>query len=377
MLATRRPSAASSAVLAWSRAPIIGLDIGAHEAKVVVRQPRRHTQAVVAASRCRISWDAFTSPETLLSGLTPLFEDLACGTTRDVVCSFPSTMVDYEAIDIEASQEPQIPALAEQLVGNLLGPSRNDAISDYWYSPRPGLVTSQYRLHIAWMNREFAEGFSDGMSRRGFRCRAIDAAPLALARAAQFVGSAHPGVGQTPFAVPQSLVGRGEGTLVVDIGAGEVSLVAVADGAISYLRNRVRFATGSAIDEFAQATELRGEVAELLLSRWGLGSEAGGTPSSLELEVQSVLGGWLEQLRREIQRTLTFVEMGQTALPIARLVLCGGGACLQGIAGWLERSLGVPAAVAGIPEDCDWQSAEACSPVFAQALALTQHGELL
>ena len=155
-----------------------------------------------------------------------------------------------------------------------------------------------------------------------------------------------------------------------------MTLVYTKAGDALYVRNRIRFSHVSAAAVLASSLGLQTVASERLLNKWGI-SYPEGTKSPIELLITEHVSHWLEQLVFEIRRTIQYLQHRFDARVCPDIVLCGGGADIRGLPEWLSWKMECNARNAALPSGWTWETAEPYSPIYSQALCLSQYGESL
>lgn len=336
---------------------VAGVDIGAHSAKLVIVRRHGNGWCVVRAHCLPLAATALASADELARVLRPWLKKHGEQHCRDLVLSLPSRMVDYESVELPADSGESLATRAREAMQRLLGDELPRAAYDYWVGGPSG-ADSTGMLHLAWTASEFAGSLSANLARDRWRCLAIDAPGAALARVAT-EGEAAPG-----------------NQLAVDIGVGEASLVWCRGGVAEYVRNRIRFASDSAVGFLSREMGVRAAAVEKLLASWGVGESRSGSSATLEEMLLQRLSEWLQRLNFEVKRTLHYLQHRHRRSVVSEVVLCGGGACIRGLDHWLEERLGLPVRMARIPGACYWHAAEPYSPLYALATVLARQGGL-
>ncbi len=333
-----------------------GLDLGAHSAKLVVTRGQGNGARIVSADFLPIPRSAWDTADTLVEHLGPWLRDHAGPWSRRFVGSLRSTLVDYESRELSANEAlGNHKSYAYDTLRQVLGHGTELASCDYWTSHGANGATT---LHLAWTAGAFTASLSKGLARVGWSCAAWDVPGAALARLADY----------------QYESARSHRPIVIDVGAGDVSLVWARGGVVEYIRNRIRFAPEGAAETLAHTLGLRPRAAEVLLERWGLGVRHGDNTVNMQSVISTHLGAWLEQLVFEIRRTLRYLQHRHGSDAVTAAIACGGGTCLRGLPDWLTNQIGLSVNLPTIPDDWQWEAAVPFAPQFAQALALTQYG---
>lgn len=334
---------------------LAGIDIGMHAAKLVVAHRHNHGLNVTRASCLPISPEIQGDGRMLARLLCDWLRENSEPGCRDFAATLPSSMVDYEAIQIPSPALMDIDEFAHQAINDLLGNESSLATYDYWSSAENHGSDSN-TLHVAWASKEFASQLSTGLARDGWRCIALEIPAQTLARIQSF--------GER----------RASHSIMVDIGAGEATLAFVKNCNCEYFRSRIRFASDSASGLLAHAFGMGKHAAEHLLAYWGLGDDNLNPSNPLETLILQNLTEWLQELVYEIRRTLNFLKHRHDAESDCQLLLCGGGANIRGLPEWLSNELQTHVRFATPAADWSWSSAERYSPAYAQALSLATYG---
>ena len=332
---------------------LAGIDIGKHIAKLVVVRRQTQEVSVTRASCLQIPSDLQGDGAELAKLLCKWLRENTDSGCRDFVGSLPSSMVDYETIEIPSGEPIDLAEFAEATMGELLGSDRNLTTHDYWKNSRN---VDSNTLNLAWTSSKFASELTTGLSYGGWRCLALDIPAQTLARVSSLgeISRKH--------------------SIVVDIGAGEVSIVFTDNGNSEYFRNRIRFSPDSASETLAEALGVTKDAAENLLVHWGLGRVGSSEPIQLEKLIAQHLTQWLEQLVYELRRTLNFFKHRFGADSACELLLCGGGANIRGLPEALTTELSNVVRLAVPAGAWSWKSAERYSPIYAQAVCLAMYG---
>ena len=169
----------------------------------------------------------------------------------------------------------------------------------------------------------------------GLRLAAIDLQAFALWRV--FVGS---------YKTPPS------GTVaIMNIGATTTQFMVVREGRITLVRNIM--VGGDAVTkalcdtcgvDFAVAQRMKEEEGEILAAL----EEVAATGEPAKVQIDFAIRAGMGELVREVRRSLSYYQSQHRESPVDRIILCGGGAKLKGIAAYLTEELGIPADM-GLP----------------------------
>jgi cell division protein FtsA len=191
-----------------------------------------------------------------------------------------------------------------------------------------------------------------------------------------------------PFAAAEAVLSPEEkelGVAVIEIGAGTTGLLAFAGGAVKH--TAVLAVGGNHVSsDIAAGLRTPFREAELLKRRYGAALTAAVPPAEM-VEVPTVGGRAPRELSRRtlaeiieprqdeifalVQRQL--IRCGLDTHLSSGVVLTGGGATMEGIAGLAERVFQLPVRL-GTPLGCDGVDATLAGPAYAAALGLTRYG---
>ena len=326
-------------------ASVAGIDLGSYAAKVVLVTETREQRSIVAAARVPLPAEFAEDPVRQAATLGQWLCNWCAFSAESTACSLPSQFTDYEATPSNALQDAS-EDMAASVLETTLGDAAADATYDCWRTPAVVCDGADETLHVVWTANDVALDVSRELARWGLACRVLEPAESALAR------------------VPQE-PRQGE-QLVVDLGRETATFVLSDAGAAKYVRHRVALSTGGATARLAEAMGTPLGAAETMLAEWGCDPAAG----PLALRVADAIDGWLRELHFELNRTLAYLDLGRSGQGLEKIVLCGGGSEVRGLAAWLAARLAKPVVTAAAPVAAAWNAAEPYSPIYAQAAAL-------
>jgi Tfp pilus assembly PilM family ATPase len=195
--------------------------------------------------------------------------------------------------------------------------------------------------------------------RAGMDCWAIDGLPLAMARAIDIAGG---GSG-------------GKRALVVDWGFSNTTLCIVGEGRPLYSRRIHDCAFGRVLESISAMFDLTLDEAQHLAESEGLGASQGNGASSSDVAtaITDAAAPSLDELVRQMSRTLQFTDMQRRHLQPAAIWILGGGASLKHLDKYLTEALSLPVHVVSMTAA---EGTIACaagnrSAVFGSAAALS------
>ncbi len=345
-----RNAAAVRPSRAWHRPLKLGLEIGDHEARMVVCRERSAGWEVLRAGRLAYSTPFVEAPQPTTALIAQWLRREGGAKPGSLVATLPSVLFEYESVPVSSEEVTgqQTGKTAQHLMTELLGEELEQANFDYWVNQS----AHGAKLHLAWSSRTVLVQVAEGLSQSGWRITAFDLPVVALARLGQFTD-------------------RPEAQLIVELNSNGANFVLSGQGEPRYLRTQISLGNRPPVEIVAARRQISAATAETALTRWGL--DRSGAPALAELH-EACLSDWLERLSYEIHRTLQFVQGGSPASVAPGVVLCGGAADINGLADWLAQHLTVAVAVAALPAHGNWLSAEPYRGTYALALANSQYG---
>ncbi|MEZ5078753.1 MAG: type IV pilus assembly protein PilM [Solirubrobacterales bacterium] len=127
---------------------------------------------------------------------------------------------------------------------------------------------------------------------------------------------------------------------------GDVTNLAVAKGRSCLFTRVSPGGLGDVAGGLAAGTGLSPEHARMWIEHVGLGSPAEqleGDPEMIR-QARAALENGASNLLDELRLSLDFYGAQETAIPVERVVLCGPGSAVAGLAGWMESNLELPIA---------------------------------
>jgi Tfp pilus assembly PilM family ATPase len=232
---------------------------------------------------------------------------------------------------------------------------------DFWEMEpaRAEKASDAFNVSVLAASRLWISQLYRDCRKSGLDCWSIDGVPLAMARAVALVGAAT----------------GGRRVLAVDWGYSSVTLCVVGDERPLYSRRIHDCAFGRVLDAIMQVFEVTLDEAQHLADSQGLLAAESESPGDLATQraITDVAAQPIEELVRQVRRTLQFTESQRRHLQPAAIWLMGGGAAMRNVGQNLEQQLGLPVHVWNVPHDggdipC---AAGNRSAVFGAALALS------
>jgi Tfp pilus assembly PilM family ATPase len=232
---------------------------------------------------------------------------------------------------------------------------------DFWETD-PGKTekgTDSFNVNVLATSRQWISQLWRDCRQNGLDCWAIDGLPLAMARTVGLAGG----------------LSGGKRALVVDWGYSNTTLCIAGDERPLYSRRIHDCAFGRVIDAIVKELDVTLDEAQHLVEHDGV--VAGDVDPNTDLEAAkaatSAAASTLDELVRQVGRTLQFTEMQRKHLQPSAVWLTGGGASMKNVGAYLAEALSLPVHVwslesEGEPIECAAGNRVA---VFGSAAALS------
>jgi Tfp pilus assembly PilM family ATPase len=196
--------------------------------------------------------------------------------------------------------------------------------------------------------------------RAGMDCWAIDGLPLVMARAVGLIGG----------------LGSGQRALAVDWGYSNTTLCIVGDNRPLYSRRVHDCAFGSVLEAVMETFDVTLDEAQYLTESEGLAPRENGKiaqTGAIDQAMTEAAAPALDELVRQISRTLQYTEMQRRHLQPGAIWLMGGGASLKNVREYLAQELSLPVHVVSLAAESGTIpcAAGSRSAVFGSAAALS------
>jgi type IV pilus assembly protein PilM len=345
----------------------IGVDIGTHTVKLAqaVRDGsggvRLHRAAVIQRPTSWSSDDALA----LEQPITSCFEiraALECGGFhgKDALCSLPMNVCQLRCLNVP----PGTDAERRTIIGGELAEDwsalRQPMEFDFWeMESARDKSTDAYNVSVLATSRLWVSQLWRDCRKSGLDCWAIDGVPLTMARAIGLVGGAT----------------GGRRVLAVDWGYSNTTLCVVGDERPMYCRRVQNCGFGRVLDGIMGAFDVTLDEAQYLTDTQGFASATTERSSdeATQAAITQAAEAPLDELVRQVRRTLAFTEVQRRHLQPAAVWLMGGGASMRNVAEYLSELIALPVhvwtlPVAEAPIDC---AAGSRAAVFSGAATLS------
>ena len=345
----------------------IGIDIGTHSVKMA--QVERNSGSVrlrrAAAIQRLEPWPA-ADRLPASSALPSLGQILAAAEYsrglrgRRAACGLPMSVCEVRGLNIPAGDVRQRRAMIESELAEDWADRATSVEFDFWEVDVPRIAVNENpaNVHVVAAPRPWIDQMADDCRSARLDCWAVDAAPMALGRAAALANQ-----GGTPQPVLAIDWGFRSATLVVAARGQPLYTRALRDSQLSHVITAVESQLGVSRDE-----------AQHLLFTYGLITAADEHQPDTELQaaITEAAENTLDALTREVDRTIQFLSTSRAAWLPDAVVLAGGGACIANVEGHLQTRLEMPVAAWRLPGSSPNGTTDGTSvALFAQAAALS------
>jgi type IV pilus assembly protein PilM len=320
----------------------IGVDIGTHTVKLAqtVRDGatvRLHRAAVIQRPTSWASDDklAFEQPATSCFEIQAALE---CGgfIGRDAICSLPMNVCQMRCLNVPPGTDQERRTIIGDELADDSSEPRHPMEFDFW-EIETGKGNEAFNVSVLAASRLWISQLWRDCRKNGLDCWAVDGVPLTMARAISLVGGA----------------GGGRRVLAVDWGYSSTTLCVVGDERPLYSRQVHECGFGRVLDGIMHTFDVTTDEAQHLVDTQGL--TISGSEPSLTHEIQATItqaaSQPLDELVRQIRRTLAFTEAQRRHLQPAAIWLMGGGASMQNLSAYLAEQTGLPVHVWSLPAD--------------------------
>ena len=346
----------------------IGVDVGTHAVKLaqVMRdgaQVRLHRAAVIERPA---SWssDNTLANEQPITSYPEIRAALECGgfSGRSAVCTLPMNLCELRGLNLPPGNDHERHTMAADELAEDWAERKTPLEFDFWEldTGRAEKSTDTFNVNILAAARPWIVQLWRDCRQSGLDCWAIDGVPLALARAVGLVA----GRDSTRRA------------LAVDWGFSNTTLAIVGESRAWYSRRIPDCAFHKVLNAVMDMFDVTLEQAQHLVDAYGLTSSMSTSPIDQEIQpaITAAASDALEQLVRQLARTLQFAESQRRHLQPEAVWLMGGGASMRNINHYLTEALKLPvhvwtlSAADATPIEC---ATDNRSALFGGAVALS------
>jgi type IV pilus assembly protein PilM len=333
--------------------PLIGLDIG-----------RRQIKAAQLAGGRLLAWTCLnrTGEPGILNphDVRRLAEAIRCGPFRGksvVLAVGPEKLLTGILELPPRSSGAPVDQLAMSELARRHGADVQSMEMSCWDLPSPARAANRtYVMAVACAHAD-ADGLLDLVEQAGLDVQAVETHATAVARACG--------------RLLEDLSGTGA---ILDIGWASSQLVMTHRGIVVYQRNLAKCGVDSLAKALATHPQVEADRVEGLLSGEGIEAYLAAGSGGLA----PTISAYLEAVAAELRIPLSYLANQYPDAAVKRLLLIGGGARIEGFAGFLSRSLALDVRVvkAGDLGRCDAQAeGSGGGPSLAVAIGLAQYSQ--
>ena len=345
----------------------IGVDVGTHTVKLAqtVRdggRVRLHRAAVIQRPTAWSGEDGLALEQPITS-YPEIRAAIECGdfAGRNAISALPMNACQLRSLNVPPGTDQERRTIIADELAEDWAELRNPMEFDFWET-EPGKTekgTDSFNVNVLATSRLWISQVWRDCRRSGLDCWAIDGLPLAMARTVGLAGG---------------LTG-GKRALVVDWGYSNTTLCIAGDERPLYSRRIHNCAFGNVVDAIANGLDITLDEAQHLVEQDGVATSDGapGADPEAAKAITSAAATTLDELVRQLSRTLQFTDMHRRHLQPAAVWLTGGGASMKNIGPYLAEALSLPVHVwtlesEAAPIEC---AAGNRAAVFGSAAALS------
>jgi type IV pilus assembly protein PilM len=314
----------------------IGVDVGTHTVKLAQAardgdRVRLHRAAVIQRPASWNGDDDLSQAQPITSS-PEIRAALECGgfAGRSAICTLPMNVCQLRGMNVPSGSDHERRAMASHELLQEWSESKTAMEFDLWEldSRRGEKSSDAFNVSILAAPRPWVAQLWRDCRQTGLDCWAIDGTPLAMARA----------VGLLPAR------DRSRPALAVDWGYSNTTLAIVSDDRPLYSRRVHNCAFGRVLDALTRALDVTLDEAQHLVDTHGL---APAEPDQrADDHIQSAITNasceTMEELARQLFRTLQFAETQRRYLQPAYVCIMGGGASMRNVAPHVAATLKLP-----------------------------------
>jgi general secretion pathway protein L len=333
-------------------ARVLGLDLGSHTVKAVLLettlrgfQVKSYVTAPVPAEGDRVARLEAALQQVIAAG--PLAAD-------NVVISVPGVSVATHSLALPFSDTKKVEAALAGEVADQLPFDLDEAVYDYQANETKTGDVKGAQVLVGVVRKEELAALLESLKKQKLDPRIVTHPGLALQN------------------VLATLPADEQAVAIVDLGHERTSIaIGRAGGPVDFART---FTGGGLALSKALSNEFKIPLAEA--QSWkethgAVGAEVVGP------DAERAAGAFLRALQPVVRELRSSLKSYSARLkrPVSRILLCGGTAKLLGLAGQLEKDLGVPVSVASLPPDAQGALGLNAGPEALQAWALALRGQ--
>ncbi len=345
----------------------IGVDVGTHTVKLAqaVRTSagvRLHRAAVVQRTS-DWSGDDTLARDQPSSSQEEIRAALECGgfSGRDAICAPPMNVCELRGLNVPPGSEQERRTIIGDELAEEWAERRGQMEFDFWEleAAKADKNTDVFNVNVLATSRPWVLQLAHDCQQAGLDCWAVDGVPLALARAVGLVGG----------------LNGGRRVLAVDWGYSNTTVCIVGDDRPLYARRIHDCSFGKVLDSIMRIFGVTLDEAQHLVDTQGVTAPEGSGPADTRTQsaITDAAQETIEELARQIGRTLHFMDAQRRHLHPAAIWLLGGGASMCNIGPYLAQALAMPVHIwkmTAESQEMPWASGPR-SAMFGGAVALS------
>jgi general secretion pathway protein L len=335
-------------------ARVLGLDLGSYSVKAVLLETTMRGFQVKAYATSPVAMDGERLPrlEAALQHLLasePLFAD-------SVVVAVPGVSMATHTLALPFNDPKKVEAALAGEVADQLPFDLDEAVYDYQANDMKTGDVKGAQVLVGVLKRSELSALLESLKKSKLEPRVVTHSGLTYQNV---LNTMPPPVGD-------------EGVAVVDLGHERISLaIGKAGGPVDFAR---MFMGGGLSLTKALAAEFKIPFAEA--QTWKENHGAVGT-EVVGPDAERAAGAFLRALQPVIRELRSSIKSYSARMkrPVTKILLCGGTAKLLGLAGQVEKDLGIPTAMVTLPPDVHGALGLNAGPEAIQAWALALRGQ--
>ncbi|MBE2253619.1 MAG: pilus assembly protein PilM [Myxococcus sp.] len=335
-------------------ARVLGLDLGSHSVKAVLLETTMRGFQVKSYRTAPVALEGERLPR-LEAALAQLLAEGPL-TADSLVVAIPGVAMATHTLALPFSDQKKVEAALSGEVADQLPFDLDEAVYDYQANETKTGDVKGAQVLVGVVKRAELEGLLESLKKSKLDPRVVT----------------HPGLTYQNVLSTVETSADDEGVAVVDLGHERVSLaIGKPGGPVDFAR---MFMGGGLALSKALAAEFQIPLAEAQTwkeSHGAVGAEVVGP------DAERAAGAFMRALQPVVRELRSSIKAYSALMkrPVTRLVLCGGTARLLGLAGQLEKDLGITTSLVTLPADAQGSLGLNAGPEAVQAWALAMRGQ--
>jgi Tfp pilus assembly PilM family ATPase len=309
---------------------------------------RLHRAAIIQRPTGWPGQDALALEQPLASH-SEIRAGLECGRFegRNAICTLPMNICQLRSLNVPPGSDHERRTIIGDELAEEFSAAHQAMEFDFWEidSGKVEKNTDAFNVNVLATTRLWVAQLWRDCRKTGLDCWALDGVPLAMARAVSLSHESR----------------SNQRTLAIDWGFSNTTLCIVGDERPLYSRRIQDCAFGRVLDAIMNSFNITLDEAQHLAETQGLAGS--GDDPCAEVAIQTAIADAaaepLDELVRQIGRTLQFMDTQRRHLQPTSICLMGGGAFLNNIGSYLNRALSLPVQI--------WQMQTGVEPISCAA----------